>query len=326
MLIVILSVILINLIIIKYFNQISKYINLFDHPDDNRKIHTKKVALLGGSIVFVNLSLYYLLSPFLINNIEIDYSLGVFSFFIFILGLLDDKYKINSNLKFLLFIIFSYLLLKIDNNLIIFQLNFSFLENNISLGKFSLFFSIFALIIFLNAFNMFDGINLQSSIYAIFIFCVFILNNIYIEFSIIIIFSLSFFIYLNYKNISFLGDNGSLLIAFLISYIFFQSSSKEIFYADEILLIMLIPGLDLIRLFFTRLIQAKSPFTPDDNHFHHHLLKKFGLIKTNLIVFLLISISYTLASITNQFLLLIVIVLFIYFFILWYLRKNIYEV
>ena len=89
---------------------------------------------------------------------------------------------------------------------------------------------------------------------------------------------------------------------------------------------MLIPGLDLIRLFFTRLMQAKSPFTPDDNHFHHHLLKKFGLIKANLIVFLLISIPYTLASITNQFLLLIVIVLFIYFFILWYLRKNIYEV
>ena len=70
MLILILSVILINLIIIKYFNQITKYINLFDHPDDNRKIHTKKVALLGGSIVFVNLSLYYLLSPFLINDMK----------------------------------------------------------------------------------------------------------------------------------------------------------------------------------------------------------------------------------------------------------------
>ena len=326
MLIVILSVILINLIIIKYFNQITKYINLFDHPDGNRKIHKKKIALLGGSIVFVNLSLYYSLSPFLINDMAIDYFLWVFSFFIFILGLLDDKYKINSNLKFFLFIIFSYLLLKMDNNLIISQLNFSFLENSISIGKFSLFFSIFALIIFLNAFNMFDGINLQSSIYAIFIFSVFILNNFYIELSTIIIFSLSFFIYLNYKNISFLGDNGSLLIAFLISYIFFQSSSKEIFYADEILLIMLIPGLDLIRLFFTRLMQAKSPFTPDNNHFHHHLLKKFGLIKANLIVFLLISIPYTLASITNQFLLLIIIVLFIYFFMLRYLKKNIYEI
>ena len=250
-----------------------------------------------------------------------DYFLWLFAFCIFGIGFFDDKYRLNANLKFVLFIFFAYLIFKIDNNLIISQLNFSFLNNNISLGKFALVFSIISLVIFLNAFNMFDGINLQSSIYAIFIFFIFILKGYFVNLSSIIIIGLFFFLYLNYKNICFLGDNGSLLVAFLIAYIFMSSSIKNIFFVDEILLIMLIPGLDLIRLFFIRLVNNKSPFTADNDHLHHHLLRKFGLIKANIIVLSINSFSYSLANLTNSFLIFIILNIIIYFILLINLKK-----
>ena len=43
--------------------------------------------------------------------------------------------------------------------------------------------------------------------------------------------------------------------------------------SDHIFLIMIIPGIDLIRLFLTRVSKGYSPFKPDRNHLHHILLK-----------------------------------------------------
>ena len=47
-------------------------------------------------------------------------------------------------------------------------------------------------------------------------------------------------------------------------------------YADEVVLMMIIPGIDMIRLCILRIIKNKSPFEGDNNHFHHLLLKKFN--------------------------------------------------
>jgi hypothetical protein len=44
---------------------------------------------------------------------------------------------------------------------------------------------------------------------------------------------------------------------------------------------MLVPGLDLFRLFFERIIKGKNPFFPDRNHIHHLLLKKMSYLKVN---------------------------------------------
>ncbi len=46
---------LFNLIFIFYFKNISQYINLFDKPDQLRKFHKKKIANIGGLLIFLNL-------------------------------------------------------------------------------------------------------------------------------------------------------------------------------------------------------------------------------------------------------------------------------
>ena len=53
---------------------------------------------------------------------------------------------------------------------------------------------------------------------------------------------------------------------------------------------MMLPGTDMIRLFFVRLINNKSPFHGDNNHIHHLLIKKLKHTKAIIIIFLLIFI------------------------------------
>ena len=69
---------------------------------------------------------------------------------------------------------------------------------------------------------MFDGINLQVAT-CILIFFIFILKDIYIPLSIILICVLSIFLIYNYLNKMFLGDSGTYTLAFIISYIIIKS-------------------------------------------------------------------------------------------------------
>ena len=37
---------------------------------------------------------------------------------------------------------------------------------------------------------------------------------------------------------------------------------------------MMVPGVDMFRLFLMRILSKKNPFSPDRNHIHHLLLNK----------------------------------------------------
>ena len=50
----ILIIIIFNFFLFSRNDLISNKINLFDLPDNNRKIHSKKIALTGGVFIFVN--------------------------------------------------------------------------------------------------------------------------------------------------------------------------------------------------------------------------------------------------------------------------------
>ena len=113
-----------------------------------------------------------------------------------------------------------------------------------------------------------------------------------------------------------------MLIAFVISYLFIKSqNSNNPFYADEIFLIMLIPGLDLLRLAIQRVIEKKHPFYPDKKHIHHLLLAQYGLHKTLLVLSTLIIVPNILSSIFGHTLLYIIISTIIYFFIIFKFKK-----
>ena len=96
---------------------------------------------------------------------------------------------------------------------------------------------------------MFDGINLQSSSYSLIILIYFLYL---VPQTILVIFVYIHFVFYVSKllNKSFLGDSGTLLISFILSFIFIKLFNNQIILnSDEILIYMLIPGIDMIRLF-----------------------------------------------------------------------------
>ena len=137
---------------------------------------------------------------------------------------------------------------------------------------------------------MLDGINGQASSYAIFIFVIFFLLKIDVYFLLI---PLLFFLIFNIKDKMFLGDSGTILLGFIISYYFIKSHNLyNIFFSDEIFLIMMIPGFELLRLAIIRVLQNKHPFKPDNNHIHHYLQKKLNQKKTYLIIQAILMFPY----------------------------------
>ena len=198
-----------------YYNHpIAQLFNLFDNPDKKRKFHKKSVPITGGILIISNL-LFFLLFLKIFNLNE--YKSEIFTqplifvaMLFFIIGIIDDKISINANFKFILTFIFILGALIFDNSLILNNINFKFVSFN--LKYWSLPWTIICFLLFINAFNMFDGYNLQSASYSFFIFIIFFLKSNYTLLLIILI-SIIFFSYLNYFSKSFM-EMGNLCIRF----------------------------------------------------------------------------------------------------------------
>jgi UDP-GlcNAc:undecaprenyl-phosphate GlcNAc-1-phosphate transferase len=314
------------------FYKISLYLDVFDKPL-KRKIHKKKVASIGGIFFLINF-LFIIAVGYLFKiklfYFNIDDSVQYFSFLItfilfFILGILDDKYILSYKIKFFFSFLFLFFLIKIDKNLVIYELRFSFLEYPILLKYFATFFTILCILLFINACNMIDGLNLLSISYFIFIIFFFIFNKYISNLFILLIFYYIFFIYLNNRNQIFLGDNGTISISFLLSYFFIKSyNANFISNVDIIFLIMSVPGLDMFRLFLERILNKKNPFKADSNHLHHLILYKFPKknVASILLIFVLIF-PYTLTFAKLSYLFILLITLLLYLTLVIFLKLKI---
>ena len=302
--------IVINFLLISNYSFIKKFYRINDFPDSNRKFHKKPTPLLGGLIIYINFFLFFLIGLFdvsVISNFLFTNTSEYCFFFLiassfFLLGAIDDKYHINANLKLILMGLLVFAAIFFDNKLIIQELRFSFYSESLSLKKFSLFFSIICFLLFINSLNMLDGINGQVGTYSIVLFVILLLNLKYTLLIFVFILSITFFLYLNFKNKSFLGDSGTLFLGYVISYLFIKSYNANLInYSEEIFLIMSIAGYELLRLAISRIFKNKHPFSPDRNHIHHIFIKKISFIKTFYLIQLLLLFPYLLFLFTKNF-------------------------
>ena len=173
---------------------------------------------------------------------------------------------------------------------------------------------------------MFDGVNLQAEFYCLIFFIIFLLKNTFYTLSIILIFILILFLIYNFFNKSFLGDSGTQVLAFLISYILIKShNANEIFTPEEIFVILSIPGIDMFRLFLFRIFKGKNPFSPDRSHIHHLILEKFNKFQTFVIIQVLILFNIFIFYILDNKLYTLLFIIFTYlalFFSFYKIRKK----
>ena len=169
------------------------------------------------------------------------------------------------------------------NNIFIEQLHI-----NIEVNKISKLLITIIVLSYIISLNLFDGINLQSSCYFFVIGTIFIIQNVFVLLNISILIPLIFIIFLNFKNKVFLGDSGIYLMGFMFSYNFIFGYQSGTLTGEIILMMVIMPIIDAIRVTIVRIYKGLNPSKPRKDHIHHLLLNYFHQNW----VFVLIFLSY----------------------------------
>ncbi len=281
----------------------------------------KSQGIIFGGIYFVSV---IILNIFYFKIFDLN--IMPFFLLIFLIGYFDDRLSLSPIIRIVSFVAMFSLIIFFENDFLL--KNLLFTDNyNLHLGKYGFVFTILCFLLFINACNMADGINgLLTSLYIIWFFLLFI-NSLYFQnyFFLSIILSLIIFLFLNIKKEVYLGDSGNYLITSVLALLTIKTYNynSEFLRADIIFSWFALPGIDMLRLFFQRIINKKSPFKPDFNHLHHYLIQRFNLFNS-LIIYLLICVSFfILFAYSNLLFIFNFIICFFIYFLLLVLLKNV---
>ena len=324
-----------NLLLFINLKKISQIFNIYDYPDGKLKLHKKRTPIIGGSILALNFFIiffyqFFFLKNFLTLDIDNFHNLELFSLLIFIyayffLGLYDDKYKLNPSKRLIFSILVILIIIFLNKNLLITNLKLSFYENKIFFDNLSIVFTIFCILILTNSLNFYDGINGQSCFIFIYCFAYLLFKSDFNLFYLACIILILIVMFQNLKNMLFLGDGGVYLLSIIlsISLIYEHNIHKNIVYADEIFFLLLLPGLDLLRLTISRFLNKKNPFYGDRKHLHHLLINKFSLLFSNIFLLFMSILPLVLFIFLDlNFFLVFFTFLIIYIFLIQYLKSS----
>ena len=268
--------------------------------------------------------------------------MGVGSLMIYLIGILDDIIGIKASHKFIIQGI-SAILLPLCG-LMITDLNgiFGIHEIPIWIGYP---FTMLLIMTIVNAINLIDGIDGLASGLCILILSayayVFAINNhpiiaslnIAIVGTLVVFFCFNVFGRVGHMKI-FMGDAGSLFLGYVCAYMSIKSLMRPIAPIDcgeEQMLIsvtlMLIPTMDVVRVFFQRWINGYDIFEADKTHIHH-LFMATGLSMHRTLLALLIfffiicGINYTLWQTHLLFPIILLLDAFIYFLVVYTLLHK----
>lgn len=261
--------------------------HLYDTPN-SRKASKIVVPTLGGVAIFIGFILSTIIATDGYNFGELKYLIAAV-ILMFFLGLKDDLMDISARKKLLGQLAIAILLIVLGN------FRFTNLQGAFGLHEISypvsFAITLFTMIALINAFNLIDGIDGLASGLSILISAVFgswfLLSGHY-EYG-ITCFSLAgsliaFFIYnvFGKKHKIFMGDTGSLILGVIMVVLVIkfnefninQLAPYAIHNAPVVSIgILIIPVIDTIRVFFIRISERRSPFSPDMNHIHHKFLE-----------------------------------------------------
>ena len=295
-----------NYLLNKWFLKTSKLDEI-----NSRSSHSVKATKSGGialftSLFFITLILYSLDKE--LYDFSIMLPLGI----IFIIGVYDDFYNADFKLKFFIQIIVAKLF--IDQGFVIENFH-GFLGLNVVPFIIAQMVTVFVYIIIVNAFNFIDGVDgLATSLGVFALVCFIILpevNGTLFYINCCVISGLLPLYYFNFRKNDkvFLGDAGSLFLGSLLAintFSFLNIPLSESFNFNPTLISMVIlfyPLIDLLRVFFIRIRNKKSPFIADTNHLHHYLLGYLSshTKTTLLIIFLNASLLFLILFIEKSF-------------------------
>ena len=264
--------------------QVAKDKKLFDEPDE-RKVHKNVIPTLGGLGIFAGFIIATLMGvPSAISS-ELQYFAAATTV-IFFLGIKDDILILSASKKFVGQLIAAGIIIKFGGIQIS---NFHGF-----LGVYEIphitgtIISLFTIIVITNSFNLIDGIDglagslglLTTLVFGTYFFYAGQLTYAVMAFA--LAGSIIGFLIYNFSPAKiFMGDTGSLLLGLVNSILVIKfintagnpASNFPIESAPAIgFSILMIPLFDTLRVFGLRIMQRRSPFSPDRTHVHHFLL------------------------------------------------------
>jgi|TARA_B110000305_G_scaffold236939_1_gene299284 UDP-GlcNAc:undecaprenyl-phosphate GlcNAc-1-phosphate transferase len=320
---------LLSFLLLFLFAKISYKLNLVDLPN-KRKIHNKNIAYTGGIAISFILVLSILLLDISDNNLNNILSIA---FLISIIGLVDDKYNLNVGGKLSLQIIPIFYLI-IFENLNLNQLgDYNYFK--LELGTFKIPFTLICVLFLINSFNYFDGLDGALSFTTISVLAILYFltsdQNIHL-FLIIILIPIIIFLFFNFSFLKlpkmFLGDSGSLLIGFIISFVLIYFVNQNLTHPILLAWSITIFVYEFLSINLIRLKDKRNLFKAGQDHIHHVLFKKtksvfltnFFITLTNIILFIIGYLSFILISPLAS------LILFISLFIIFLVLRNKYQI
>ncbi|WP_417371151.1 MraY family glycosyltransferase [Gelidibacter japonicus] len=289
---------------------------LMDEPG-SRSVHSKRTPTLGGIAIFMSLVVVITTLGGLLNTKLLLLLLGGMTI-LFFLGLKDDLLVLSPRKKFLGQLMAALVLIIFTDTRII---GFFGLFGITTLPYWvSVAFTLFVYVLIINAYNLIDGVDGLAGSLALFACAAF--TYVFLKtqdismatIAVATIGSLIPFLRLNFakKRKIFMGDTGSMVIGFLLSFFVVrfigdaQIYRTSIFYNSAPVLalaIVFFPLLDTFRVFFIRVVfHRKSPFDADQNHLHHGFLKMgYSHVQTTACIVIINVILFVLAVWFKEF-------------------------
>ncbi|MEI8058842.1 MAG: MraY family glycosyltransferase [Ferruginibacter sp.] len=264
--------------------QVAKEKKLFDEPDE-RKVHKTVIPTLGGLGIFAGFIIATLMGvPSGISS-ELQYFAAAATV-IFFLGLKDDILILSASKKFIGQLVAAGIIIKFGGLQITNMYGFLGIHEIPHIAGIIL--TIFTIIVITNSFNLIDGVDgLAASlgILATLVFGTYFYLTGQITFA-VMAFALAgsiigFLIYNHSPAKIFMGDTGSLLLglinAILVIKFINVAGNPAVKFPIEAspaigFAILMVPLFDTLRVFTLRILDRRSPFSPDRTHVHHFLL------------------------------------------------------
>ncbi|MBN1973286.1 MAG: undecaprenyl/decaprenyl-phosphate alpha-N-acetylglucosaminyl 1-phosphate transferase [Sedimentisphaerales bacterium] len=299
---------LVAMLIVPFVFRLAKRYSLFDNPGP-RKMHSAMIPRIGG-ISFVAGSLALIVPVFFLNNGTAEYfrnariqyiALLSGSVFMYLIGLLDDFRSMRGTVKLLCLVAAALVFYFSGAAIRTIQLGPSLM---IHTGWAALPLTVCWIVIITICIGVIDGLDGLAAGIAAMVCGTMVILSLFSGQAAMVVLMLSllggitgFLIFNFYPAKIFMGDGGSLFLGFMIGAgsVLCQSTSSAFLGLALPFLVLGMPILDTgLVVTFRGFIKRRSLFAPDNNHFHHRLLK-LGL-KHRSVVLIMYAITAICAS------------------------------
>ena len=258
-------------------------LEIVDRPG-GRKTHVGNVPIIGGVAMFIGLVIATNLIPGLTMPYQhLALSCGV----LVMIGMLDDCFELPPLVRFVSQVLVV-LIMTYGDGLLMVDIGNTFGLGTVSFGSFAWLFTMLVTVAVINAYNLVDGADgLAGSLAMITLICVAIVagaGSMAFNLALVAIGVIAGFLVFNFpmgvnKNLrSFMGDGGSTMIGLLIAWVTISVSQGESRLVTPVVALWFasVPIYDLFTQFTRRMLNGRSPFAPDREHFHD-IMKDAGL-------------------------------------------------